>query len=117
MARKESRAQEKRRLLAAAASVRPPSDCDVIVVGGGAAGLVAAITAAEAGALTVVLERDLECGRRILATGNGRCNFANVSLDAQRYNDPAFVGSVCGQTWLGDVLSFFRTSGLRWRAE
>ena len=114
MAKRETRAQERRRALSNAASTHVPGDCDVIVIGGGAAGLAAAITAAEAGASVVVLERDAECGRRILATGNGRCNFANINLDASRYNDPDFVRDVCGPTWLGDVLSFFRSSGLRW---
>ena len=61
-----------------------PTACDVVVAGGGASGLVAAIAAAEAGARTCVLEQDLECGRKILATGNGRCNFTNLSA-----GDPA----------------------------
>ena len=96
MAKRPSRAQERQRLFDAAARVQVPSDCDVIVVGGGAAGLVAAITAAEAGAEVLVLDRDLECGRPILATGNGRCNFSNVNLDPKRFNDPQFVEAVCG---------------------
>lgn len=100
-----------------AREVHLPSVCDVCVVGGGASGLAAAIAAAEAGARTVVLERDLECGRSILVTGNGRCNFANTSLEPRHYNDPAFVSAVTGDYFLADVLAFFRTSGLVWARE
>ena len=117
MAKRETRALRRKRLRQEAAAVRIPTTVDVTVVGGGAAGLVAAITAAEAGSTVVVLERDLECGRKILATGNGRCNFANVDLDPNRYNHPDFVAAACSEHWLDDVLSFFRASGLRWSLE
>lgn len=117
--KKPSRAKQKEALAAAAAAVEVPAACDVAVVGGGAAGLVAATVAAEEGASVVVLERDLECGRSILATGNGRCNFANVRLGTWRYNDPDFVGAVCGEggEWLSDVLEFWRGCGLAWVSE
>ena len=117
--KKPSRAKQKEALAAAAAAVAVPARCDVAVIGGGAAGLAAAATAAEAGASVVVLERDLECGKKILATGNGRCNFANERLDAERFNDPGFVRAVCGEgdAWLADVLAFWRACGLAWVSE
>lgn len=117
MAKRESRAAQRQRQLEEALRVKVPDRTDVVVVGGGAAGLVAAITAAEADAQVVVLERDLSCGLPILVTGNGRCNFANVQLDVRRFNCPEFVGAVCGPRWLENVLDFFRTCGMRWCLE
>ncbi len=116
-ARRTSRSAARAEALAAAARVEVPSAADVVVVGGGAAGLAAAITAAEAGAVAVVLERSPECGRSILATGNGRCNFCNTNLGWEHYNDPAFVEAACGPTFLGDVLDFFAGCGLTWAEE
>ena len=69
---------------------------DVLVIGGGASGLAAAITAARAGKSVCIVERDVACGLKLLATGNGRCNLSNESIDFQRYNHPAFVESVMG---------------------
>ncbi len=89
-----------------------PSQVDVAVVGAGAAGLVASIAAAEAGAQVVAIERGLECGRSILATGGGRCNLANASLSIERYRHPGFVSAVSGTSFLEDVLGFFSACGL-----
>ena len=50
----------------------------VIIIGGGAAGLAAAIAAAECGDRVTVLERMDRVGRKLLATGNGRCNLMNT---------------------------------------
>lgn len=116
-AKKPSRAELRERALAAASAVGVPATCDVVVAGGGASGLVAAITAAEAGARTCVLEQDLECGRKILATGNGRCNFANEDLNPARYRNGAFVAKVAGARWLEEILGFFGASGLAWASE
>jgi predicted Rossmann fold flavoprotein len=104
-------------LVAAAEAIQLPASCDICIIGAGAAGLVCAITAAEAGATVVVLEQDLRCGHTILATGNGRCNFANVALDPKHYNNPDFVEKVCGKSWLDDILGFFRDCGMRWCLE
>lgn len=116
-ARRTSRSQAREEALAAAAAVRVPGRCDVCVIGGGASGLAAAIASAEAGASVTVLERAPECGRTILATGNGRCNFSNARLDWGRYNDPGFVEAVCGPGFGEDVLAFFEECGLAWVEE
>ena len=57
----------------------------VIVIGGGAAGLAAAIAAAECGDQVTILERMDRVGKKILATGNGRCNLMNTG-------EPRFPG-------------------------
>ena len=49
----------------------------VAAIGGGPTGLAAAIAAASAGARTIVCEHMPEPGRKLLATGDGRCNLAN----------------------------------------
>lgn len=69
----------------------------IAVIGGGAAGLAAAISAAResaiagAAAQVVVFDADERIGRSILATGNGRCNFSNASIDAGQYYNSGFV--------------------------
>lgn len=114
-----ARAREREQALAAAAGVALPKRVDVAVIGGGASGLACAITAAEAGASVVVLERDLACGRTILATGNGRCNFANAELDPAHYRNPEFVSAVMGDpaAALEGILGFFAGCGLVWAEE
>ena len=47
------------------------------VIGGGAAGMMAAITAAKEGAQVTILERNDRVGKKILQTGNGKCNLGN----------------------------------------
>ena len=50
---------------------------DVVVAGGGAAGLVASIVAARRGADVLLIEYNDVLGKKILATGNGKCNYTN----------------------------------------
>ena len=57
----------------------------VIVVGGGAAGMMAAISARRLGADVTILERNPRVGKKLLATGNGRCNFTNIQADVTCY--------------------------------
>ena len=57
----------------------------VAVIGGGAAGLAAALAAARGGACVTVFERNDRLGKKLLSTGNGRCNLTAQALDTGRY--------------------------------
>ena len=59
---------------------------DVAVIGGGASGCMAACAASENGARTLILEANDRVGRKICATGNGRCNLTNLHVDENCYH-------------------------------
>jgi len=88
---------------------------DLAVVGGGAAGLAAAISAARRGAAVSVLERLPKVGKKILATGGGRCNLLNTGLTASSFTstDPGLVASVLDRFGRDDIRVFFEGLGLR----
>lgn len=91
----------------------------VAVIGGGAAGLAAAITAAEAGHAVTVLERQGRVGRKLMATGNGRCNLSNLNWGPENYHgqDPAFALPALAAFPPAAALDFFRSLGLLTVAE
>lgn len=64
----------------------PNEETDVLVIGGGPAGMTAAIAAARSGARAMVAERMDRVGMKLLATGSGRCNLSNTSIEAERYH-------------------------------
>ena len=51
----------------------------IVIIGGGASGLAAAITAAGQDADVTILEHKDRVGKKILMTGNGKCNLTNLS--------------------------------------
>ena len=61
----------------------------VLVIGGGASGMAAALTAAEAGHRVLLAERQSRVGRKLLATGNGRCNLSNLHASPAHYHGAA----------------------------
>lgn len=67
---------------------------DVIVIGGGASGMMAALTAAENGRSVVLLERQSRVGRKLLATGNGRCNLTNYHVSPDHYHGRTAVSAL-----------------------
>lgn len=57
----------------------------IIVIGGGASGMVAAIHAKEEKNQVLILEKNDRIGKKILATGNGKCNLGNLFLEESCY--------------------------------
>jgi len=92
---------------------------DVIVVGGGAAGMIAAISARRLGAKVTVLEKNPRVGKKILATGNGRCNFTNINTDLTYYHGakPEFVQSALERFTVEDTIRFFEKLGIAHKVE
>lgn len=93
----------------------------IAVIGGGASGLCAAIEAARTAqnrAEITVYEALGRCGKKILATGNGRCNLANTDTDFSHYHgNVQLVQSVFEQYDLQSALDFFKDLGLFMRAD
>ena len=88
---------------------------DIVIIGAGASGMVAALTAAEnKDNRVVLLERQARVGRKLLATGNGRCNLTNTGASPERYHgeDPAFVRPALTAFPPPAALDFFRALGL-----
>ena len=86
----------------------------VIVVGGGASGMVAAITAAREGAEVTIIEHKSQLGKKILSTGNGKCNLTNtvMTTDCFRGENLSIVEQVLQQFGYRETLDFFEAVGL-----
>lgn len=86
------------------------------VIGGGASGLMAAITAAENNCKVTLFERQQRVGRKLLSTGNGRCNISNTGACPESYRGvescPDFVRPALESFGPADTLAFFRSLGL-----
>jgi len=91
----------------------------VTVVGGGSSGMMAAISAARIGAAVTLLERKDRVGRKLLATGNGRCNLTNADCAISRFHggDPAFVAGVLSRFSAASAIDFFEELGIACRTE
>ena len=87
---------------------------DIIVIGGGASGLAAAVTAARKGAGVTILERMPRIGKKLLATGNGRCNYTNRFMDIGCYHSRnlAFVSHILETFTWKDTEDFFSGLGI-----
>ncbi len=89
---------------------------NTIIIGGGAAGMLAAILLARENVSTAIIEKNNKLGKKLLATGNGRCNFTNKQMGSQYYyGDDSFVQSVLNQFSNTDIIDFFYHSGMLYR--
>ena len=89
---------------------------DLLIIGGGASGLAAAVTAKSLGIGKIaVLERLPRVGKKILATGNGRCNLSHTPITAEDFRGSVDVAPILEE--FGDVKTFFETLGLYTRTD
>ena len=89
---------------------------DVIVIGGGAAGLIAATAAAERHKTVILLEKSDRVGRKILASGNGRCNLMNYG-EERYFGDSGFAHLVLEKCSANNIAAFFNRYGLLLKEE
>lgn len=87
---------------------------DVIVIGGGASGMVAAIEAAKRGLKVAILEHKDRLGKKILATGNGKCNYTNryQTIECYRGNDPSFAFDLVKRFDEAKTIKYFQELGI-----
>ena len=86
----------------------------VMVIGGGASGLVAAINAARGGNEVIILEKNSSCGKKILVTDNGKCNYFNEDFTSSHYDsyDKNLIDSIINDKNKKIVLDFFDSIGI-----
>lgn len=87
---------------------------DLLIIGGGASGLIASIIANDLGIDVDILEGTDRVGRKILTTGNGRCNITNKYVNIARYhsNNKDFGKKIIENFSTEDTINFFKSIGL-----
>jgi predicted Rossmann fold flavoprotein len=95
---------------------------DIAVVGGGPAGIFAAIAAAQHAdrpRRILILDHNFMLGRKLLKTGNGRCNITNREIDVARYHgeNTKFLHGVFAQFTNRDLLRYFQDLGVEFKDE
>ena len=86
----------------------------VAIIGGGASGLICAIFCAKAGFKVEIFEQNSKCAKKILVSGNGRCNVSNVNLNAHDYfsENPLFVEHALKEFGFAEFEKFANSIGL-----
>ncbi|HAG69241.1 MAG TPA: aminoacetone oxidase family FAD-binding enzyme [Lachnospiraceae bacterium] len=83
------------------------------IIGAGASGLCAAVTCARCGNEVTLIEHGERAGRKLLSTGNGKCNLSNTDRSLSHYHgDPAFIKNVYDRVSFDSVISFLTGLGI-----
>jgi len=95
---------------------------DVAVIGGGPAGMMVAGRAAELGARVVLIEKNLNLGRKLMMSGNGRCNISQAEFDDRKFieklgKNGQFLFSALSVFGPEEVVKFFEERGLKTKTE
>ena len=83
---------------------------DVIIIGGGAGGLFLASQLPTALKVAIVESND-RVGKKLLATGNGKCNLTNLDMNIVHYNKPSFVEEFLDKFDAHDTIASFEKMG------
>lgn len=89
-----------------------PETYDFAVIGAGASGLAAAVCAAECGDKVIIIEKNNMIGRKITASGNGRCNLMNSGLP-RYYGDRKFAEKVLDYCTKDMLIRYWNSLGIR----
>ena len=94
---------------------------DILIIGGGASGMMSAIASAmQNSSLSIaIVEKNDRVGKKILTTGNGRCNLTNLKTDISRYHgeNVKFALSALKKADVNETLELFKCFGIYPKAE
>ncbi len=87
---------------------------NIAIIGGGVSGMIAAITAAKCGSQVTIFEHMPRIGKKLLFTGNGRCNISNVDMDSVHFHggDHEKIEAILSACPQEETLKFFEELGL-----
>lgn len=87
---------------------------EVLIAGGGAAGIMAALTASKNGADVLIIEKMGQIGKKILATGNGKCNYTNYYQSEECYKGekPSFAWKALQIFGQKETINLFKSYGI-----
>lgn len=90
--------------------------CDVVIIGAGASGLLCGSLLAEKKIPVMIFEKNTRVGKKLSATGNGRCNFTNLHMQEDcYYGDQSWIQQILMRVGAEDVIRLFKRRGIWYR--